>query len=249
MEAGVHVTTIVLLPGMDGTGILFENFIAAWQDSALVVAYPLDQPLGYAQLEELVLASLPKDEPYVLLGESFSGPLAISIAAKRPPNLQALVLACSFAKLPLPMLPGWLKKLVGKSPASRMPMALTARTVLGPYYSQPLYADLKRVHAMVAPAVRKARLVEVMSIDHTELLAQVQVPVLCLRAIHDMVVSPAACALISQRTPIAEVVAIEGPHLLLQTRAVECVAAINAFLCKLGIAHDDQPHHSPTAHH
>ncbi len=250
------MTTIVLLPGMDGTGILFESFVAELKASAVIVVYPMDQPLGYAELEQRVLASLPLDEPYVLLGESFSGPLAIAIAAKRPPNLQAVVLVCSFAKLPLPWIPAWLQKLVGRSPAARVPVAFTARVVLGPFYTRPLYAVLKQVHDMVAPAVWKARLLAVISIDHSELLPRVQVPVLCLRAIYDMVVSASASALISRRAPSVEVVAIEGPHFLLQTRPVECAAAIRAFLGKLGIAltearsaHDDQRHHSPTAHH
>jgi pimeloyl-[acyl-carrier protein] methyl ester esterase len=250
------VTTIVLLPGMDGTGILFESFVAELKASAVIVVYPMDQPLGYAELEQLVLASLPRDEPYILLGESFSGPLAISIAARRPPNLQAVVLVCSFAKLPLPGIPAWLQKLVGRSPAARMPVAFTARLVLGPYYTRSLYTVLKQVHDMVAPVVWKARLLAVMSVDHSELLPRVQVPVLCLRAIYDMVVSSSASALISRRAPSVEVVAIEGPHFLLQSRPVECAAAIKAFLGKLGIAltearsaHDDQRHHSATAHH
>lgn len=250
------MTAIVLLPGMDGTGILFQNFVAELKASAIIVVYPMDQPLGYAELEQLVLASLPHDEPYILLGESFSGPLAVAIAATRPPNLQAVVLVCSFAKLPLPKFPAWLHKLVGKSLASRVPVAFTARIVLGPFYTRPLYAVLKQVHDMVAPAVWKARLLAVISIDHTELLSRVQVPVLCLRAVYDMVVSSSASALISRRAPSVEVVAIDGPHFLLQTRPMECAAAIRDFLVKLGIAltearsaHDDQGHHPPTAHH
>jgi pimeloyl-ACP methyl ester carboxylesterase len=241
---------------MDGTGVLFERFVAELKASAIIVVYPMDQPLGYAELEQLVLASLPKDEPYVLLGESFSGPLALAIAAKRPPNLQAVILVCTFAKLPLPKIPAWLKKLVGKSPASRVPVAFTARLVLGPYYTRPLYAVLKQVHDMVTPAVWKARLMAVLGIDQTKLLPRVQVPVLCIRAIYDTVVSSAASALISRRVPSVEVVAIEGPHFLLQTRPAECAAAIKDFLGKLGIAlteahsaHDDQGHHSATAHH
>jgi pimeloyl-ACP methyl ester carboxylesterase len=52
----------------------------------------VDQALRYDELLPLVLEHLPTDRPFVVLGESFSGPLAIRIAAVRPPCLRALVL-------------------------------------------------------------------------------------------------------------------------------------------------------------
>lgn len=45
--------TLVLLPGLDGTGELFAPFIGAAEHGAdiRVVRYPADEALGYAQLE------------------------------------------------------------------------------------------------------------------------------------------------------------------------------------------------------
>src|SRR5687768_1455482 len=96
--------TLVLLPGMDGTGLLFADFVAALgaQVETQVLRYPPDEILGYAELEARVRAALPTDRPLVLLGESFSGPIAISIAATPPPNLRGLILCCTFARFPLP---------------------------------------------------------------------------------------------------------------------------------------------------
>ena len=53
--------TLVLLPGLDGTGELFAPFLQSLGAAlpAQVVAYPRDQALGYAQLEPLVRAALP----------------------------------------------------------------------------------------------------------------------------------------------------------------------------------------------
>jgi surfactin synthase thioesterase subunit len=73
----------VLLPGLEGTGRLFARFTAAAVPALelQVIAFPPDRRLTYAQLDELVRRQLPADRPFALLGESFSGPLALRIAA------------------------------------------------------------------------------------------------------------------------------------------------------------------------
>ena len=92
--------TVVILPGMDGTGIELTDFVAALapEVEAIVVTYPNDRPMDYAGHEAVARTSLPIDRPFVLLGESYSGPIAISIAASAPPGLIGLVLCCSFAR-------------------------------------------------------------------------------------------------------------------------------------------------------
>ena len=74
---------------MDGSGSLFVEFIASLGlgVEAIVVSYPTDRPLGYPELETLVRAALPTQRPFVLVGESFSGPIAISLAASSPVGL------------------------------------------------------------------------------------------------------------------------------------------------------------------
>jgi pimeloyl-[acyl-carrier protein] methyl ester esterase len=62
------------------------------------VAYPVDRPLGYVELEGLVRAALPTGRPYVMLGESFSGPIAIRVAADAPAGMVGVVLCVTFAK-------------------------------------------------------------------------------------------------------------------------------------------------------
>ena len=69
----VQMTSLVLLPGLDGTGLLFQPLIDCLPEDIqpVVVAYPKELQLGYAELLPLVLDSLPPG-PFVLLGESFS---------------------------------------------------------------------------------------------------------------------------------------------------------------------------------
>jgi len=98
------MTRLVLLPGMDGTGELFGAFADTVRADTQVVRYPSTQALDYAELEQFVLSKLPRQEPFVLLGESFSGPVALSIAASRPALLRGIgsVSTSSRNCIPLP---------------------------------------------------------------------------------------------------------------------------------------------------
>ena len=72
----------VLLPGMDGTGDLLTSFAArlAAHRPVDIIAYPAGQPLGYAALQTYIESRLPAGR-FVVIGESFSGPLAIAVAS------------------------------------------------------------------------------------------------------------------------------------------------------------------------
>src|SRR5262249_61571198 len=102
-----------------------------------VVCYPAHRALGYAELTALARAALPPDRPYVLLGESFSGPIAISIAAASPPQLVGLVLCGTFARNPHPVL-GSLRSLLPLLPLGLVPMRLIGFFMRAPFASPPL---------------------------------------------------------------------------------------------------------------
>ena len=60
-------THLVLLPGLDGTDVLFEPLQRHLTMPATAVAYPQDVPGSYADLLPFVLDRLPTDREYVLL--------------------------------------------------------------------------------------------------------------------------------------------------------------------------------------
>jgi len=70
--------TVVLLPGLDGSGDQFAPLIDALGSEVptLTVRYP-NAPLDYEALQNIVATVLPRDRSYVILGESFSGPIAL----------------------------------------------------------------------------------------------------------------------------------------------------------------------------
>src|ERR1700676_3893798 len=94
---------LVLLPGLDGTGELFANFIAALPESwtATTVAYPSDRFLSYTDLHPFVSAAVPQSDRFVLVAESFSTPLAVRYAATNPRNLAAVIICAGFVGSPV----------------------------------------------------------------------------------------------------------------------------------------------------
>ena len=221
---------IVLLPGMDGTGIFFEDFAAAIQNEfkPVIVRYPDDPSLGYAGLEPIARAALPQDEPFLILGESFSGPLAISIAASNPPGLLGLILCVTFARNPHPLLPV-VSAILKPLPAWRVPRFIQQPTLFGRFDSAYLGTKLREVRSLVSQKTLKARLEAVASIDVSEQLRRVTVPTLYLRAKHDRVVTRASCDYISKIHPGVEIAEIDAPHLLLQTVPEAAKTAIRNF--------------------
>jgi pimeloyl-ACP methyl ester carboxylesterase len=221
---------LVLLPGLDGTGSLLRDFRDALDRCirTTVIAYPHYRELDYPALEGIARSKLPRSKPFVLLAESFSGPIAISIAADRPAGLRGLILTCSFARNPVPELAP-LSALVRFLPVRWMPVTLLARRTLGRFQTPILRSELGDALLRVSPRVIRKRLRAVLEADVSALLARVDVPVLYLRASEDQLV-PRAISDELTAIPSIRFVEIEGPHFLLQARPSAAAAHVHGFL-------------------
>jgi pimeloyl-ACP methyl ester carboxylesterase len=228
------VTTIVLLPGMDGTGLLFQPWIAAKPEGyeLCVIDFPVDVALGYDELLPLVRARLPQDRPYVLLAESFSGPLGLMLAAEAPSNLRGLILCSTFAKNPLP-LPALVKPFVGLMGFSAFPALLARfghRALFGHFGEDQYRAVLSEALRRLRPSVFQARMRAVLGVDVTVLLPRVALPVLYLAAEEDRVVPLSALRHLMQALPRMRVARIAAPHMLLQTMPSAAWQAVLSFI-------------------
>lgn len=223
--------TLLLLPGMDGTGELFRPFLDAMKQRypVSVVDYPTSGALGYAELEMAMRASLPREAAFVLLGESFSGPVAISIAASHPPGLKGLILSCTFARNPRPRL-GALRFLIGALPTGSIAMRCASVALLGSYSTPGLRRAFLDAICKVTPDALRARLRAVVSVDVTRELAAIDVPILYLRARHDHVVPGHAAELVKRVQPGARLVDVDAPHFLLQAAPEQAARLVAEFI-------------------
>lgn len=228
------MTTLLLLPGMDGSGVQFAQFVAALGSACktIVVHYPPHNALNYSDLLGIAHSFVPVDQPYVILGESFSGPIAVALAANAGPNLQGLILCASFVKNPLPMF-GPLAPLLGLAPLFTPPSALLSPVLLGSFTSAALRKQLAQALAPLAPEAMRARLRAVLAVDVSSQLRQVGVPIMYLQARHDRLVPASAGRLIKTIRPDVMLTQIDGPHLLLQAQAKAGSSAVLDFLAKI----------------
>lgn len=222
---------LVILPGLDGTGARIAPFLRelAPRMDARVIPYPCERPMGYADLELLVRRALPSEARFALLAESFSGPLAIRLAADPPPGLAAVILCATFAKNPFPWL-GPVGALAARVPFKQLPRWVRAPLLWGSTDPRRAPAAARRASASVSAAVLRRRLREILSVDESARLECIDLPILILTASRDRIVPGAAARLLVQRTRGAQLAAIDGPHLLLQSRPAECACAILRFL-------------------
>jgi len=226
---------LVLLPGLDGTSVLFRPLVASLpaEVEPITVAYPPGVPLGYSQLLDLVLAAAPPG-PFVLLGESFSGPLAVMAAATRPVGLRGLILCATFVTCPVPLVPRWARHLARPWLFRLYPALGYLRFLLSRAASAELRSLASEALASVRPAVLAHRVREVVGVDVAALLAGYTGQALYLRGRQDWVVPRSAMQAVLRANPSIERLEVPGPHMVLQSNPTAAADGIARFIKRVG---------------
>jgi pimeloyl-ACP methyl ester carboxylesterase len=225
------MTTLVLLPGMDGTGELFKPFLAVLDPRfrTIVIRYPRSVHLKYEELVAFVRNELPANDEFVILGESFSGPVAVSLAAQAPAQLRGLILCASFVRCPVRW-PSLLKPLSYLFPFGAIPTSVLSIPLLGPFGNSGARHLLADALSSVSASVLRSRIRSVLSVDVSEETTSLKLPVLLLQSSTDWLVPRSASTLIRELVPALQVTEVSGPHMLLQISPLECAKAIETFV-------------------
>jgi len=227
--------SLILLPGMHGSGHLFTPLLRVLPDfiKPVPVSYPPNQSLDYNGHLDIVMAALPVDEPFILLGESFSGPLALMAAARNPKGLCGVILCATFVTYPL-RLPTLVADVLVSLGLFRLKLSrLFIRILLGARASGELRRLFVQALTEVRPEVLAARAKAVCGVDASAELRHCPVPILVIQSGNDRVVSRECSEQIRYLRPDADVVVINGPHLILQCAAAEAVREIKRFVEKM----------------
>ena len=210
---------ILILPGLDGTGALLSEIVELLTSNheVIVVRYAPDL-YSYQDLKTKVQAALP-DGDYIIVAESFSGPLAVMLAYENPTGLQGVVFVATFAKTPITV-PKFLTYLVDIAPIrSRLLSRLAQPFLMGKWATPEFTTRFKQVMHAVPASTIAGRLREVLKVDVVKQLIAIDIPTIYLSARNDRLI-PSRMASDFDSSP-SNVFEIEGPHFLLQANATE----------------------------
>ena len=219
--------TLVLMPGLDGTGKLFAPIIPLLEPhfELVVVTYPdLDSFTDYVDCAQ---NQLPATPGFSLLAESFSGPVAMTLMAQRPDLIGPSVLCATFARSPLAAL----TRMANYVPEQMFSIGALNEFCLDVFKiddedsseTQPLPLN---VTEQLDGTLLKHRISVLSRIDVSALLPNIQVPILYLHAERDRIVSENDAQMMQEYLPNVDRVDIDAPHLLLQTRPQQCAELI-----------------------
>jgi pimeloyl-ACP methyl ester carboxylesterase len=216
-SARAAADTIILVPGLDGTALLFYRQVPLLAKRFNVVAFPLpnesDRSMGDLVDELRALISEVAPRGAILCGESFGGALSLSTALACPELVRGLVIINSFSRAPrrlqLRLAPLALRML----PWGAMPLVrrFTGHRLHSPHA---LPEDLEEFHERSKQIGREGyihRLEMLRDYDVRERLREIQAPALFLAGDRDQLVpSVREAEFMSARVPNAEMRVLEG---------------------------------------
>jgi pimeloyl-ACP methyl ester carboxylesterase len=228
-----HATTLVLLPGLDGTDVFFRPLLAALPQtvSPIVVSYPCAGANGYDDLLPRVREAVAGVPNFFVLGWSFSGPLALMLAAEKPQRTRGVILAASFVWSPRPRLSRLRFAAVG-------PVIWTIRTMR----RLPIWLTLKpgdtfrrakaETWGRVGAGVLAARVRAILGADARAELRRCRMPLRYIVSRSDSVVPRRNAEDIVRIQPAAKLATIDGPHLALYSNPQVAFGAILRFMAE-----------------
>lgn len=172
-------------------------------------------------------AQLPKNVSVSLVAESFSGPIAISLLARRNSNFQASVLSATFCKSPLPFLTQISKhlpeKLFSSNPVSKVFLDLL---VTGRGANSDVRNKTRELLEKVSPKQFQNRINIVNEINLSQELKGIEVPLLYIQATKDRIVLADSGGEIMKHAMDLKIEHVAGSHMILQTQPKKCAELI-----------------------
>jgi len=220
---------VLILPGLDGQAALRAEFIAALAPSlpARCLTYP-DHLSRYDDLLPLIQDQVKETEGnFILIAESFSGPLALRIAETPPAGLKGIIWVGSFISAPS-RLPVCVAHMARFTPVQHRPFRqLMNFAGFGSYGTKETRKLCAEIMQNLPPKTIAGRLKEVLSLSKAPEHAQSTLPALALCASRDRLLNQHSQQAFEDHGIPTELVT--GPHFLLQSRPVEIATRVRRF--------------------
>ncbi len=218
-----------MLPGMDGTGKFFpKSFFSMPNVETKILSLPEEGTQSYEELAEKVIQKLP-EENFVLLAESFSGPLAALIASRMPDRILGVIFVATFLTSPGRIRLRFASQLPLKAFLEFPILQRICRWLLfGKNADQELFKEFLSTVNEVPEELLIKRLKAMLSIPIFD--RKLNIPAIYLRANRDKLVPATKGEEFHDVFRQVEIVDILGPHFLLQVNPDQCRDRIIGFI-------------------
>ncbi len=221
---------IILMPGFDGTGRLFDPLLECVQDRSryLVIRYDDDYKTLEQHVEHL-MDTLPEDRDIILVAESFSSLVALEMLERGLPCIKGVLIVAGFIRTPVPYLLGMARLF---SPDFIRIFSTKS------FITRPLFlAHGIRGHALELLDNVTHNLPNSVIEHRFRIIAEAKdfpsftpdVPMGYLRAQHDLLVHQSALKDYQTFVPDLFVREVSGPHFILQAQPEACAEIIEEF--------------------
>ena len=233
------------LPGLHGTEALYQSLRDRLPEGVVAefVNLPSKGKQDYQTLADHLNRELPKTSDgskRLLIAESFSGPLAIRLAAMRHEDVAGIVLAASFCDAPLnlgiALLP--LRPLFMVKP----PRTALRHFLIGNDASEAELTELQDVVQSTPSATLSKRIRTILELTEDDNPDVPETPILILQADKDNLVPWEAQSKLEANYPGATIHWVESPHLILQRCPDECIQHIAEFAEGINSASSSSQH-------
>ena len=226
--------TLVLLPGLDGTDVFLRPLVAALSPTirSVVISYPVLGAEEYGDVLEIVRRSTAELSAFYVLGLSYSGPLAVMLAAEEPRRVKGVILAATFIRVPRPAF----KRLRFACNGPMLWMWRVCRRIpIWVFTSRhdPLRIDKAETLRRVPARCLAGRARALIDIDASPALRRCKQPMLCISFRDDRVVPYKNVEDILREAPSATHAAVPGGHFTGYTNSRLLAAEVEQFLARV----------------
>lgn len=216
---------------MDGTDVFFRPLIEALPPSVrtIVVTLPATGGGGYADLLDYVRQKVAQLSDFYVLGSSFSGPLAVMLAASEPERIRGIILSATFVTSPRPRLSRFRFLMCA-------PIVGTIRFLrrlpiwLGKSPEDPIRKAKAETWTRVSSFTLATRIRALLAVDARVELRECRQPILCVIFDDDEAVPQEKATEITCEASHVKRVTLRGPHLAMVRNPAPLAREVSNFI-------------------
>jgi len=220
---------LVLLPGMDGTGKLFEGFLRDLDfKNPMVISLPSTGCQDYDSLLKYVQQLLPTED-YYLVAESFSGAIAAKLSLTASPHLMGVIFVGAFLTPPRKLLLTMARFLPIKALLNAPISDVFVRFfMLGLDAEDTLVKQFKTVVKSVPLNTLRMRMKVMSKLKPSK--SKSTLPAFYLSGEKDLLVGKDKLKYFENYYANFKIISIDGPHFMLQAKPGQCAEVIKSIL-------------------